>query len=109
MKTITLKKNNLGTKKNIMPEIPEKHCINMPLVGISPVDVLSKRELEVFRLIGAGKSTSGMAKQFHLSVKTVETYRSRIKVKLCLKHNKELIQGAMRWFLNEYPQDTVPR
>lgn len=70
-------------------------------VGVSPVEVLSNRELEVFRLIGAGKTTSNIAKQFHRSIKTIETYRSRIKNKLCLKHNIELIHSATYWFHHE--------
>ncbi len=70
-------------------------------VGVSVVEVLSDRELEVFRLIGEGKTTSAIAKQFHRSIKTVETYRSRIKDKLCLKHNMELIRYAMHWMHSE--------
>lgn len=70
-------------------------------VGVSPVEVLSDRELEVFRLIGEGKTTSAIAKQFHRSIKTIETYRSRIKDKLCLKHNMELIRYAMHWLHSE--------
>lgn len=77
-------------------------------VGVSPVEVLSDRELEVFRLIGEGKTTSNIAKQFHRSIKTVETYRSRIKDKLCLKHNMELIRYAMHWLHNEDGQNNKP-
>src|SRR5439155_564941 len=43
--------------------------------GYSPVDDLSDRELEVFRLIGAGAKTNEIAEQLHLSVKTIETHR----------------------------------
>ncbi len=68
---------------------------------ISPIEVLSSRELEVFRLIGGGKTTLNIAKQFHRSVKTIETYRSRIKNKLSFKHNTELIRQAIHWFHSE--------
>lgn len=74
-------------------------------VGVSPIEVLSDRELEVFRLIGEGKTTFNIAKQFHRSIKTIETYRSRIKDKMCLKHNMELIRYAMHWLNNEDPQN----
>ena len=67
------------------------------------IQALSARELEVFRLIGQGKSTVHIAKQFHLSIKTIETYRSRIKDKLCFKHNAELVRCATDWFRNEAP------
>ena len=67
----------------------------------SPVDVLSDRELEVFELIGRVKSTSEIADQLHLAVKTVETYRSRIKDKLELKNSTELIFHAVKWVEHE--------
>jgi DNA-binding NarL/FixJ family response regulator len=67
----------------------------------SPIEALSDRELEVFRMIGEGISTSLIAKQLHRSVKTIETYRARIKVKLNLKNNMELIRLAMNWVQSE--------
>jgi Response regulator containing a CheY-like receiver domain and an HTH DNA-binding domain len=45
----------------------------------SPLEVLSDRELEVFELTGKGSSTREIAERLHLSVKTVESYRARIK------------------------------
>jgi DNA-binding NarL/FixJ family response regulator len=48
----------------------------------SPVDVLSDRELEVFELIGHGKSSTEIAEQLHLATKTVETYRP------CKRHSR---------------------
>jgi len=67
----------------------------------SPVDVLSDRELEVFELIGRVKSTSEIAEQLHLALKTVETYRSRIKDKLELKNSTELVFHAIKWVEHE--------
>jgi len=61
----------------------------------SSVSRLSDRELEVFQLIGAGLTTNEIAKTLQLSVKTVETYRAKIKSKLTLKNNMELIQRAV--------------
>ena len=49
--------------------------------GLS-LESLSDRELEIFKLIGEGQSTSEMAAQLHLSVHTVDTYRRRIRLKL---------------------------
>ncbi len=69
--------------------------------NLYPVEVLSDRELEVFRLIGEGQTTAAIAKQFHRSIKTIETYRARIKNKLNLKHNMELIRLAMHWVQND--------
>lgn len=61
----------------------------------SSVSRLSDRELEVFQLIGAGLTTNEIAKSLQLSVKTIETYRAKIKSKMSLKNNMELIQRAV--------------
>lgn len=62
----------------------------------SPIERLSDRELEVFRLIGDGLGTRQVAEALHLSVKTVESHRARIKDKLGLKSGIELAQWAVR-------------
>ena len=58
---------------------------------------LSDRELHVFRLIGAGLATKRIAAELHLSVKTIETYRENLKVKLRLSNARELLQAATQW------------
>lgn len=63
----------------------------------SPEELLSDRELEVFRLVGQGVGTRQIADQLHVSVKTVETYRANIKEKLNLKNAAELIKHAVHW------------
>jgi DNA-binding NarL/FixJ family response regulator len=63
----------------------------------SPIDRLTDRELEVFNLLGQGKATRQIAEQLCLSVKTIETYRSRIKEKLNLSSGSELLQRAFQW------------
>lgn len=65
--------------------------------GASPVDRLSDRELEVFRLIGEGYGTREMAEKLYLSVKTIETYRAHIKEKLNLQDANQLLRAAIRW------------
>jgi DNA-binding NarL/FixJ family response regulator len=60
---------------------------------------LSDRELQVFRLIGSGFGTSRVASELHLSVKTIETHRQRIKHKLGLANGTELTQRAVEWLL----------
>jgi DNA-binding NarL/FixJ family response regulator len=57
---------------------------------------LSDRELEVFRLIGEGRSTRQIAESLHLSIKTVETYQAHIKEKLSLRSGRELVQHAIQ-------------
>ncbi len=70
-------------------------------IGQSPGHVLSDRELEVFELFGQGLSTREIAERLYLSVKTIESYRTRIKEKLYLKTATELLQHAVRWIENE--------
>jgi DNA-binding NarL/FixJ family response regulator len=67
----------------------------------SPIEQLTDRELEVFRLIGEGYSTRQIAGQLHLSVRTVEAYREYIKSKLGLKNATELVQHAFHWVHHE--------
>jgi DNA-binding NarL/FixJ family response regulator len=64
-----------------------------------PLDNLSDRELDVFRLIGQGRKTQEIADLLHLSVKTVETYRDRIRQKLDLADGAELVRCALQWTL----------
>jgi DNA-binding NarL/FixJ family response regulator len=66
-------------------------------VSRSPLEDLSDRELEVFRLIGQGHGTREIAEMLHLSVKTVEAYQAHIKEKLSLKNSRELMQRAVQW------------
>jgi DNA-binding NarL/FixJ family response regulator len=66
-----------------------------------PVGTLSDRELEVYRLIGAGHGTRQIADELHVSVKTVESYQAHIKEKLSLKNARELVQHAIESTLTE--------
>ena len=66
-------------------------------VDQSPIRELSDRELEVFRLIGQGHGTRDIANMLHLSVKTIETYRSHIKDKLGLANATQLVRYAAQW------------
>ena len=67
----------------------------------SPLEVLSDRELEVFELTGRGRSTREIAEKLYLSIKTVESYRARIKEKLNLNNAAELMQHAVNWVEGE--------
>jgi DNA-binding NarL/FixJ family response regulator len=58
------------------------------------LSTLTDRELEVFDLIGHGKSTAAIARELAVSVKTIETYRANIKTKLKLKGASDLLRLA---------------
>jgi DNA-binding NarL/FixJ family response regulator len=66
-----------------------------------PVNSLSDRELCVFEMIGQGHGTRQIADELHLDMRTVETYRARIKEKLRLKDANDLLQHAIRWMQAE--------
>ena len=63
----------------------------------SPYELLSDRELEVFRMIGQGKPTREIATRMHISSKTVDTYKSRIREKLNITDGPQLLQQAVQW------------
>jgi DNA-binding NarL/FixJ family response regulator len=63
----------------------------------SPVASLGNRELEVFQFIGQGKGTREIAGLLNLSVKTVETYRERLKKKLSVSSGPDLARQAVLW------------
>ena len=63
----------------------------------SPLEGLSDRELEVFQLIGQGKTMKQIADELHLSPKTIEVHRSHIREKLKITSAAELISFAARW------------
>lgn len=65
----------------------------------SPIETLSDRELEVFRMIGGGMTTAEISRSLHISVKTVETHRQRIKDKLQIEDATKLVRGATQWVL----------
>jgi DNA-binding NarL/FixJ family response regulator len=60
-----------------------------------PLSRLSDRELEVYRLIGAGHGTKQIADELHVSAKTIESYQAHIKEKLSLRNARELVQHAI--------------
>lgn len=63
----------------------------------NPLEILSDRELEVFELTGNGLATKDIAQRLHVSVKTVDTYRARIKDKMNINSGNELMRKAVQW------------
>jgi DNA-binding NarL/FixJ family response regulator len=91
----------LGGKVYLSPAMTEKllkRSVGQD-PGRMPIDSLSDRELEVFRLIGQGVKTQEIAVHLHLSPKTVETYRDRIREKLDLSDGSELARSAFQWVI----------
>lgn len=65
--------------------------------GKSAAELLSDREMEVFRLRGQGRSAKEIADRLGVSVKTVGSYDARIKEKLGLADAGELMREAVLW------------
>ena len=62
-----------------------------------PAALLADRELQVFQLTGQGLPIRQIARRLHISAKTVETYRARIRDKLQLRDGADLLQTAIAW------------
>ena len=63
----------------------------------SPVERLSDRELEIFQLLGQGRTSSEIARALNLSLKTVQAYCARAKEKFGVTSLTELLRAAIRW------------
>ena len=70
----------------------------------SPLETLSDRELEVFRMLGQGKGTGEIAEEMKVALPTVSTFKNRIKEKLKMKNSTETILYALQWFRQEPPK-----
>ena len=64
--------------------------------GTAPLDTLSMRELQVLRRLAMGQTNREIARSYHISIKTVDTYRARLLKKLDLRNNADLSRFAMK-------------
>ncbi len=91
----------LGGKIYLNEKLKEHILSN--ITGVSenppktPADQLTNRELQVFKMIGRGFSSREIAQKLFVSIKTIGTYRERIKTKLNLKHANELVRCAVHF------------
>jgi DNA-binding NarL/FixJ family response regulator len=70
----------------------------------SPLETLSDRELEVFRMLGQEKGTRQIAEEINVALPTVGSFKNRIKEKLGMKNSTEMILYAIQWFRQENPK-----
>jgi DNA-binding NarL/FixJ family response regulator len=77
--------------------LAERYVHGQTLDTASPVHRLSDRELQVFRLIGQGRTTRQIAGMLSRSVKTIESHLEHIKNKLGVQSAAELAQRAILW------------
>lgn len=71
-------------------------CVARGTEERSPLETLSMRELQVLRRLALGQTNREIARAYHISIKTVDTYRSRILKKLALRNNAELSRFAIQ-------------
>ncbi|MDQ6684837.1 MAG: response regulator transcription factor [Pseudomonadota bacterium] len=82
---------------DVFSRLAERLAGKPPIDVEVTVDVLSDRELEVFRRLGDGQTTRRIAEDLHVSQKTVQTYCARIKEKIGLGDSAGLNMAAIRW------------
>lgn len=92
----------LAGERFLSPEM-SRRLINQAL-GASdatktPIENLTDRELEIFRMIGEGLTTSAIANRLFLSTHTIDTHRENIKRKLAVSTAAELSRAAVQWLL----------
>jgi DNA-binding NarL/FixJ family response regulator len=87
----------MAVSERVSEALAEKLVRGAAAQAGSPVEALSDRELEVFRLVGEGRTTRQIADALHLSFKTVQAYYARIKTKLGAVNGVEMLRDAIRW------------
>ena len=85
----------------IASRLVENLSARRPRGSSSPIESLTDREFEIYRLIGEGRTTRDIAAQLNLSPKTVDVHRANLKAKLGLEDMTALVRDAVRWIENQ--------
>lgn len=88
---------NIYVSNTVMSHILNKFSHRPGNALESPLKRLTDREMEIFQLIGKGYASGEIAGQLNISVKTIGTYRERIKEKLNIRKNGRLVRQAVIW------------
>ena len=62
----------------------------------SPLEWLSRRELQVLKLVAEGRTSKEIAALLELSSSSIDTYRHRIMIKLAIENVAGLVKSAIR-------------
>lgn len=92
-----IRDGNLYVSNSIMSHILTKFRNQPATLHESPLKRLTDREMEIFQFIGKGHASGEIALQLNISVKTIGTYRERIKSKLNIHHSGRLVRHAVIW------------
>lgn len=90
-------KGGIYVSTDALSSLMTRLATGTPLPPANPLDPLSPREREVFEGIGRGQGRHEIADGMHLSVKTVDAQRERIKKKLGLQRSQDLLKVAIAW------------
>ncbi|MFC1670824.1 response regulator [Spirochaetota bacterium] len=93
----TILKGERYLSKDLKDKLLNKLIDGTSAESVDPISRLTNREFEVFKRIGKGFSMNEIADELRLSVKTVQTYRERIKEKLNIKKSKDLVHFSFQW------------
>lgn len=77
------------------PGVPTK-ALGLAIEGADRYDLLSTRERQVLQLVVEGKTNREIAEKLSLSVKTVDTHRTRLMGKLRIHDQTSLVKYAVR-------------
>lgn len=92
---------NIHISSKVGSKLLHKFVSRNTATSDSPVDLLSNRELEVFRLVGQGLKTKKIARELNLSTKTIETYIDHIKKKLNFDDTRSMFMHAVQWNMSD--------
>jgi len=93
----TVQTGRLYANPQLLARLTERMVGKAQVQVPGSVEILSDRELEVFRRLGEGQSTRRIAGELHVSIKTIQAYCARIKEKLGIANGAELVREAVRW------------
>lgn len=92
----------LYISERLASRVLDAFATDRPRGSSSPLEKLSDREFEVFRLFGEGKTAKEIAAQINLSPKTVSVHRDHIKEKMGFATSAEMIREAVRYVEAEH-------
>ncbi|MGC9940821.1 MAG: response regulator transcription factor [Verrucomicrobiota bacterium] len=101
----TVLSGNVYISENMATLVVSKFVKGEPDQIPSPLEALSDREMEVFRMLGQGKGTREIAQEMNVAIPTISSFKNRIKEKFKFKNSTEMILYALQWFRKEPTED----
>lgn len=86
----------LRGERFVSPAIGQQGAASPPRSAVLDRHALTGRELDVLRLLAEGHRTKDVARQLGISAKTVETYRTRLMLKLGIDNLQGLVKFAIQ-------------